>query len=355
MKNIKNIEENPFKFGSVVSGDFFTDREKETAYVKTILASRNHLVLIAPRRFGKTSLVQKAAAETGRTVVYLNFDAITSKQDLAEALLRRVFSLSSVEKFKHLLRNFRFVPKISMNPINSGVDFEFVPSVDDKILLEDAFDLLEKLGTESNRLIVIFDEFQRVVKISEDLSGILRSIMQEQKHINYILLGSQESMMTDIFEKKKSPFYHFGTMMTLSKIPREEFAAFLDSRLPDGLSSDILDFTDCHPYYTQKLAFHVWNLLKMGTNQDGVVEAAIEFANQMHSLDFERLWDGFNNTDRKILKALAGDRNLNSINIPASTLNSALKKMTREGFLLKGNAYRIEDPFFSRWIFDCTR
>jgi hypothetical protein len=40
--------------------------------------------------------------------------------------------------------------------------------------------------------------------------------MQEQKHINNILLGSQESIMTDIFENPKSSFYHFGELMQLS-------------------------------------------------------------------------------------------------------------------------------------------
>ena len=50
---------NPFKFGTIVEGDFFTDRVEETAVLLQKLDSENHIVLISPRRFGKSSLVQK--------------------------------------------------------------------------------------------------------------------------------------------------------------------------------------------------------------------------------------------------------------------------------------------------------
>ena len=94
----------------------------------------------------------------------------------------------------------------------------------------------------------------------------LRAMMQMQKNINYIILGSQDSMMRNIFEKKKSPFYHFATMMTLGPIPYSDFLEYLSKRLYPLASNDnediankILSFTDGQPYYTQKLAFHVWN------------------------------------------------------------------------------------------------
>ena len=78
--------------------------------------------------------------------------------------------------------------------------------------------LLEKAHSENDRLIVVLDEFQEIRDIAPNLDRQLRSIMQEQKHINYVLLGSQESMMTDIFEDKKSPFYHFVESSFLKKV-----------------------------------------------------------------------------------------------------------------------------------------
>ena len=90
----------------------------------------------------------------------------------------------------------------------------------------------------------------------------MRSILQTYNHANYIFLGSQESMMQEIFEKKKSPFYHFGYLMKLGKIPQDNFYEFLKngfSSLGEDMDAEtigrsILSFTNCHPYYTQQLA-----------------------------------------------------------------------------------------------------
>ena len=67
-------QENPFKFGTVVDGEYFTDRIEELKHVKSILNSENHLVLISPRRYGKTSLILKAAKETSRPLLFLNLE-----------------------------------------------------------------------------------------------------------------------------------------------------------------------------------------------------------------------------------------------------------------------------------------
>lgn len=57
---------NPFKFGTIVDGDFFTDRVAETALLSQKLDSENHIVLISPRRFGKSSLVYKVLSGIDR-------------------------------------------------------------------------------------------------------------------------------------------------------------------------------------------------------------------------------------------------------------------------------------------------
>ena len=83
--------ENPFKFGSIVEDEFFTDRVKEVDYICNYLNSRNHLVLISPRRFGKSSLVLKAVKKANREYVRLNLQKVTSISDFAEKLLVEVY------------------------------------------------------------------------------------------------------------------------------------------------------------------------------------------------------------------------------------------------------------------------
>ena len=100
------------------------------------------------------------------------------------------------------------------------VSVSFQPSTDNgTTAIEDVLNTIQKVSTPQNKLIVVFDEFQSILEIDKNMDKLLRSIMQEQTGINYIFLGSQESMMTDIFERVKSPFYHFGMLMRLNKIP----------------------------------------------------------------------------------------------------------------------------------------
>lgn len=356
--------ENPFKFGTIVEGEYFTDRKRELEYVKQVLASENHLILISPRRYGKTSLVNKAAKETKRPVLFLNLEMVTDKHDLAIALLNRLFKLFPFERLKNMLRNFRFVPTLSSNPIGDSVSFSFVPEVNSDVVLEDVMTLMDRVSTKERKLIVVIDEFQQVNEIEKHLDRQLRAIMQMQTNINYVLLGSQESMMHEIFEHKKSPFYHFGTVMSLSKIPRADFAKFIGERLAafggidkEAVSDGILDFTLCHPYYTQQLAFHVWNILNSNQETTDVVERAISDSNQIHDADYGRLWMNLNKTDKRIVRFLAQSKEspLNSsagIGIASSTVFSSLQRLCRSGFAIKEDGYRLDDPFFARWVAD---
>ena len=225
-------------------------------------------------------------------------------------------------------------------------------------MLEDAMEMLEKVATSKSRLIVILDEFQEVTKIQEGFDRQLRSIMQQQKGINYIMLGSQESLMEDIFEKKKSPFYHFGQMMRLGRIPRTDFSEYIMARLPKfadskavSITNDILEFTKCHPYYTQQLAAQVWELINYQEITDDVVSLAIKQLIKMHDLDFERLWISMNRTDREILLQIAtGANTLKNRQKPTSTSFSAIKRLMRDGYITNIDKYEIEDPFFMQWI-----
>lgn len=356
-RNMKN----PFKFGTVVDGAFFTDREKELQSIGQLLESENHLVLISPRRFGKTSLVCKALQYIDRPVIMVNLQSVTTVAELAALLLKRVFKIYPFEKIKHAMTHFRFIPTFSVNPMTDGVDVAFQPGSDNNVVLEDVLMLIEKLG-EKNKFVVVLDEFQEIVDLEKGLDKYLRSVMQLQHNVNYIFLGSQESMMTDIFEKKKSPFYHFGVLMRLPKILYDDFFRYLTERFAfivpeqsEQIAKDILLFTQCHPYYTQQLAFQVWNILEQESQTVEVVNHAVDELTQLHDFDYERIWMAMNKTDRHILTILAQSATSpldSKREMPTSTAFSALKRLSKQGYVIKNKKYEIDDPFFARWIFN---
>lgn len=347
---------NPFRFGTVVENEFFTDRVMELELLKQRLDSENHIILISPRRFGKSSLVQKALSQLQRPNITINLQQVLSVQSFAELIVREVCNLYPLEKIKQLFSHFRVIPTISTNAIFGTFDVSFKPSIKAEIALEDAFVLLEKVSTPERRLIVVLDEFQEVLQISKGLDKQLRAIMQKQRGLNYIFLGSQESMMTDIFEKKKSPFYHFGQLMHLNRIPEQDFRKYVAERLPDYVDNapivdEIFAFTKCHPYYTQQLSSAVWELMAYTRITENVVELAIEQQIREHDLDYERLWNSLNRTDRGTLRQLCMDINPMTNRLdPTSTTYSSLKRMLKSGLLIKEEGYSIEDPFFNRWL-----
>ena len=349
--------ENPFKFGSLVDAPYFTDRVKELEYIVQFLKSENHLILISPRRFGKSSLVKKAVKETMRPYLWLNMQSVLSREDFAAKLLKAVLREYKFEKIKYYLRNFRVIPSVNMNPMTDEFSVSFQPSADNGITaLEDVMAMLQKVSSEDKKLIVVFDEFQSILEIDKDMDKQLRAIMQEQTGINYIFLGSQESMMTDIFERVKSPFYHFGMLMRLSKIPYEDFKKYISDRLsplsecPENLADEILAFTGCHPYYTQELAFAVWNNLAIG-KKENVIPLAVEDIIATHDLDYERLWLNFNKTDKYVMVTICeGNNPVQDRNLPTSTLTSAVMRLAKKGYIIRSEQYELEDPFFKKWI-----
>jgi len=356
--------ENPFIFGVVVGKDYFTNRKKEQEQIKQTLNSRNHLILISPRRFGKTSLVKEATKNLNRPVIYLDLQLVTDISDFSSRLLRHVLKINKWEKIKHAIASFRIIPTISLDPQTNTMDISFQPSAtkDWFPVLEDVFNLIEKTGETGKKPVVILDEFQEILTIHKKLDKQLRSILQHHQHVNYLLLGSIESMMKDIFEKKKSPFYHFGQLLGLKKIAYPDFLIFLEDRLKKvttearHLSEKILEFSDCHPYYTQQMAFYCWNFLERNPFTENIIEMIVCQIVNEHNTDYERLWNTLNKTDQKILIELSVKKEFSlqglTAAMPTSTVYSALKRLSTKGYIIHNDSYELDDPFFKRWIIE---
>jgi len=347
---------NPFKFGSVVDNEHFTDRLDEQREVIQALNSSTHLILISPRRFGKTSLVKKVTADMERPVISLDLQLITGITDFAVQLLKRVLKINKFEKIKRLIATFRIVPVIELNPLTNNVEVSFQPSVKESFTtLEDVFNLIEKIGEKGKRPIVVLDEFQEITSLGTNLAKQLRSVIQHHKNINYVFLGSLESMMKAIFETKKSPFYHFGYLMRLEKIPYNDFYEYLTKRFENtaemtSLSSDILQFTDCNPYYTQQLAYYCWAFLENNKYESAMLNKVIINIIRIHDTDYERLWNTISKTDKKVLIGLANNESFSKLQLATSTIYSGIKRLMEKGYLIKSDTFQFDDPFFKNWI-----
>lgn len=145
--------------------------------------------------------------------------------------------------------------------------------------------------------------------------------------------------------------------MRLGKLPRQDFYDYLVERLsavfPEScrvLADRILNFTECHPYYSQQLAANVWQIGVLQPKSEDVLQAAVDHIVVSHALDYERLWMGFKRTNRWILQRLAYGKTLQDGEHRTSTIYSALKRLQKDGYAIYSDHYELEDPFFKQWI-----
>ena len=145
--------------------------------------------------------------------------------------------------------------------------------------------------------------------------------------------------------------------MRLGKLPRQDFYDYLVERLsavfPEScrvLADCILNFTECHPYYSQQLAANVWQIGVLQPKSEDVLQAAVDHIVVSHALDYERLWMGFKRTNRWILQRLAYGKTLQDGEHRTSTIYSALKRLQKVGYAIYSDHYELEDPFFKQWI-----
>lgn len=206
------MENKPFIFGVATSGDNFTDREKETERLLLNFRYGVNTVLISPRRWGKTSLVQKVcrlAQSDKLKVVYLDIFSCRSEQDFYDAFAVAVLKQTS-SKLDEWLENVklflsRITPKISMgiDPMKDfSISLEMNPKSND---IDEILHLPEKIAQKKGcSIVVCIDEFQQIAefKDSKTFQKRLRSVWQLQKSVSYCLFGSKKHLMNELFEKR---------------------------------------------------------------------------------------------------------------------------------------------------------
>jgi len=313
--------ENPFVFGKAVEGVYFTDRTEDAKRLSANLTHGINTVLISPRRWGKTSLVKKVMGEMdNREIIPVFIDVFQCKSEyefyhaFATAVVRQTSSKLDewVETVKMFLANIS--PKFSFgsDPMNDfTLSFEWSPKDDTEL---DILQLPEKIAQKKGvRIVVCIDEFQQVADLSDSLKfqKKLRSVWQHQQNVTYCMFGSKKHLMENIFNDKGMPFYKFGDMMFLKKIPTDEWVAFICAKfretgkvISEEQATRICEATENLSSYVQHLAWVVWYKSdKVVANKD--VSDAIDDLLEQNKVFFQREVEQLSEHQLNFLRALA--------------------------------------------------
>lgn len=369
--------ETPFIFGKIATEKNFTDREQETSYLVSHFTSLINTIIISPRRWGKSSLVNKAAKlameqDSKLRICHIDLFNVRNEEHFYSLLAQKVIAATS-SKWEEAIGNAkkffsRLVPKISIgtdptNEVSIDFDWEEVKRNPDEIL-----DLAEKIAKEKGlKIVICIDEFQNIAEFDdpEYFQKKLRSHWQLHQNVAYCLYGSKRHMMLEVFTNSAKPFYKFGNLIFLDKIETEYLVAFFNSRFADTgksitnqASRLIAALVDNHPYYAQQLAQLSWLRTKDKCTEDIVREAHTALVEQL-SLLFVTITETLTTQQLCYLKALiAGEKSITStevmhrygISSPTSVARSKVALVKNDILDNQAGKMSFQDPIYAYWL-----
>jgi hypothetical protein len=376
------VSTNPFKYGPIALDDSFTDRDAEIDELATDALNGQDVVVFAPRRFGKTSLVHRTAQRltTERALVAeVDLWVTPSKEKLAARLAREIADILGISgKAKEIARVFgslRIRPIVTVEDDGSFA-FSFAAghsAVDIDDTVERLLRLLGETAASRKRpVVLILDEFQEIVQIDPGLTKLMRSVFQEQPEVAHIYLGSKRHLMERIFNDQNEPFWRSAKRIELGPIPADEFKPFVragfrhnDRDITDGVVDRVLEITGGHPYATQQLCYFLWaETPEGGAADDERLESALSRLLISEHTHFSDLWDRATGNQRILLSALAGEpgrpqtsdyqtrHGLRGSSITQKTIDALVRQelvAKHDGFVV------ISEPFLADWIRAETR
>ena len=370
---------NPFRFGDLAFDESFTDREDELASLASDLRNGQNVALVAPRRYGKTSLLRRVAQTlVGEGVLVAEVDLMKTptKEKLAGKLARAIHDdvASPLYRARERLRVFsglRITPTITIDPTDGTPTFSFSAThrrEDLDATLERLLELPAQLAAERGRNVaIVFDEFQEVTEIDPRLPALMRAVFQEQPHVAHVYAGSRRDMMHRLFTDANEPFFRSAKVMELGRIEPALVAAFVeeqfertDRSLADGVAARLVAITRGHPYGTQELAYALWELVPEGfsASPDDLARA-IESVVRSENAHFTLAWDGASRTQRLVLQALAAepgrvygaDYRARHDLPAASSVQRAVEQLVADELVERGDAgFEIAEPFLREWV-----
>lgn len=367
-----------FVYGVAVSDYNFIGRERETKRLLDNFKGGINVILMSPRRLGKTSLVKHVCNKLDDKdiiTVYLDIFGCKSEYDFYNKLTAEVLKQTAskhelwFEEAKEFL--YRLTPKISFSP-EPNSDFSISLGITPKTHTpEEVLQMAETIAIKrKKRIVICIDEFQQIGEManSKQIQARLRTVWQHQKHVSYCLFGSKHHLMSTIFLHRSMPFFQFGDTISLNKIATEDWVEYIVSHFADGkrtisreLAEEICKFTENYSAYVQQLAWLVFTLKEEGeTVTENDVRQAENDLLATNNILFMQMIEPLSEFQLNFLRAIASgikkDFGLSEVreeyNLGSYSNITRLKTALLERDLIEKQETElvITDPIFAKWL-----
>lgn len=356
-------------------GVAFCNRVKETKKLIDYIESGTHTYLVAPRRYGKSSLCEKALSQTHLPYIVLDFHLAVTVKNVEQIIINGVVNLigkvvGPIDKWQHIIKKYvkKLKPKMVFGSEHMKLELALEDSTNPAENIAEALLLLEKLlQAKEKQAVFLLDEFQEIggMEMSKGIEGAIRHVAQETQNLAIIFCGSNPKILASMFEDERRPLYKLCRKITLDRMGEHDYALHLSKaalsqwgdKLNEEVIKEILSVTERHPYYVNYLCNELWLEDNLPAVKD-VDEAWNRIVEEERS---DLLKDFFilSENQRKMLIYIAnfGGANLfsseiaNKLEIPSGSITTTLSTLVEKNFIEKyDNAFRIIVPAYHQLL-----
>jgi AAA+ ATPase superfamily predicted ATPase len=367
--------QNPFAYSNYVTGDSFCNRKKELSDLLRYIKGSQNVLLYSHRRYGKSSLIRQVFREIkGENLtigaMYVELYGTISEKDFITRTFHGLNQLESnlerlLKSVTNALKNIKLNLSIDSETGSTSVSPSF-EAWNEKIILEELMNILSKYS-QKRKLVIAFDEFQEVTNYTEEgFEKRLRSFIQQHSNICYIFSGSQQHLITEMFNSNNRAFYKLAESFPLDKIETKHYIPWVQNlfsrknvHLPAELIEEIIARFENHPMYIQNFLFHLWDEPgKKGFSAE-IIDTIENAIIEKRSLEHTVLWETLSINQKKTLKLILLNNgsnlfnadSLKSVNLKTGSLvTKALSSLMKKEIIVRNENYQIQDIVFKKWL-----
>ncbi len=366
---------NPYHYGTPVTGEQFTGRQRELRAVVSRMRNGINVVVVSPRRYGKTSLLTRAAEvldRSGAAVVHVNVLRCRDQRVFAAHLLNAVYRVKGGrwhrlrQAVPEFVRRFRVTPSVSFAGDRPTFSFDAsLSTADADAVIADVYAVLAELG-EKKPAVLVLDEFQAVVDLGKHLPALFKALADEHPSVSLVLAGSKRHLMERLVVAADAPLFGMAEHVALDVLPEDVMTAFLVQRaagggktFPPSVAALVVQLAGPVPNDIQHLAYEVFDVARRTITAADVHEGlrlAVEHEASLHADRFEALSPGQRRVAAQLALApsaqpLAAEfvRAVRLAN--SSSVRKALDALMHDELVVVRNGcYRVANPFFAAWL-----
>lgn len=368
---------NPFIVTGKIEPEYFCDRVNESARLIKSITNGNNLVIISPRRMGKTGLIQfcydKPEIADEYYTFFIDILHTSSLREFTHLLGRAIYdtllprsrkmAIQFVQTIKSISGKFGFDPITNMPTFN--VELGDIESPE--YTLDEIF---QYLANADKPCIVAIDEFQQIAKYPEkNIEALLRTHIQKLRNSNFIFAGSERHMMQEMFTSAARPFYNSADILELKAIAPEIYIPFVMGHFEKrgkSISAENVEWVyklfKGHTYYIQRTFNESFADTDKGEEcTKEIIESAIDNMVSSNDTIFREILSNIPEKQKALLYAIAKDGEATQITSAqfikrhslqsASSVQAAAKKLLEKDMITQINkVYSVTDKLFAMWM-----